>query len=188
MGARASKAMSLSGANKPARACPVIETGRALNEFSEFYANSNRDYPRALAEIKGGRKTSHWIWYIFPQLALHGHSQMALFYGLKSLPEAEAYLRDPVLGPRLVEITGVTVQWLRGGKKSIRELMGSSIDASKLLSCATVFSYASAGHESHELFVELRQRCEELLATQDTQSDEFCRSSLPSDSSEVTKG
>lgn len=175
--------MSVSGESNPAHDCPVIQTDRKLNEFSEFYTNSDRDYHRALTEIKGGRKTSHWIWYIFPQLALHGHSHMALFFGLKSLPEAELYLRDPVLGPRLVEISEVTLQRLRGGKKSLRDLMGSSIDAEKLLSCATLFSYASAGHESHETFVELKQRCEDLLAKQDTKSDEFCRSSLPPDPS-----
>jgi uncharacterized protein (DUF1810 family) len=158
---------------------PVIKTSRTLNDFSQFYSNSDRDYTTALMEIKSGQKSSHWIWYIFPQLALHGSSSMATYFGLKSLPEAQQYLNDPVLGPRLVEITEAALMWLRSDKMNIRSLMGSSIDAQKLLSCATLFSYAAAGHSAHPLFVELRQKCEELLKTTDTKSEEFCRSSLP---------
>jgi uncharacterized protein (DUF1810 family) len=158
---------------------PVIKTSRTLNDFSQFYSNSDRDYTTALMEIKSGQKSSHWIWYIFPQLALHGSSSMATYFGLKSLPEAQQYLNDPVLGPRLVEITEAALMWLRSDKMNIRSLMGSSIDAQKLLSCATLFSYAAAGHSAHPLFVELRRKCEELLKTTDTKSEEFCRSSLP---------
>ena len=61
-------------------------------------------YPRALAEIRSGKKTSHWMWYIFPQLKGLGRSSLSAYYGIRDLGEARAYLADPVLGPRLAEI------------------------------------------------------------------------------------
>jgi uncharacterized protein (DUF1810 family) len=168
-------------------ACPVINTDRALNDFSEFYKNSNSEYRTALKEIKAGRKSSHWIWYIFPQLALHGHSGMAVYFGIKSLPEARLYLQDPVLGPRLTEITEAALVWLRSGT-NINRLMGSSVDASKLLSCATLFHYASIGTDNNALFVELKMKCEEALSTQDTKSEQFCLQSIPPGDLAVSEG
>jgi uncharacterized protein (DUF1810 family) len=164
--------------------CPVINTDRTLNDFSEFYSNSNSEYATALKEIKAGRKSSHWIWYIFPQLALHGHSGMAVYFGIKSLPEGRLYLQDPVLGPRLVEITEAALVWLRKGT-NINRLMGSSVDASKLLSCATLFHFASIGTTHHGLFEELKLKCEAALGTQDTKSEHFCIQSIPAGELEV---
>ncbi|MFP5438995.1 MAG: DUF1810 domain-containing protein [Bacteroidia bacterium] len=62
-------------------------------------------YPQALAEIKNGKKNSHWMWYIFPQLKGLGSSPVAKHYGLSGIEEAGMYLRHPVLGPRLIEIS-----------------------------------------------------------------------------------
>ena len=135
-------------------------------------------YPAALREITAGRKSSHWIWFIFPQLALHGHSDAAIFYGLKSLPEAVLFLNDPVLGTRLIEITNAALIWLRTGKTNLNRLMGSSIDAQKLLSCATLFYFASKGTEHEALFEELLQKCQEQLNTTDRKTEEFCVKSI----------
>ena len=158
---------------------PVIDSDRKHFDFSQFHSNSNSDYAQALNEIKSGRKTSHWIWYIFPQLGLHGNSGMSKHFGLKSLEEAEAYLQDPVLGQRLVEISEAALEWLRPKSTPINRLMGSSIDASKLLSCATLFSYASRGMECNGMFTELKLICEEALGTSDLDSQDFCERSMP---------
>jgi uncharacterized protein (DUF1810 family) len=74
-------------------------------DLSRFLTAQERDYETALAEIKGGRKRSHWMWYIFPQIAGLGFSETSKFYSLNSQAEAEAYLNHPVLGKRLIEIS-----------------------------------------------------------------------------------
>ncbi|GAB3764389.1 hypothetical protein GCM10028817_45330 [Spirosoma pomorum] len=74
-------------------------------DLDRFLDAQREDYERALAEIKRGRKQSHWMWYIFPQLAGLGFSSTAKFYGIKDLSEASEYLVHPILGPRLVEIS-----------------------------------------------------------------------------------
>lgn len=73
-------------------------------DLSRFISAQEKDYAVALAEIQSGRKRSHWMWYIFPQIAGLGHSETSKFYALKDKSEAEAYLDHPVLGKRLVEI------------------------------------------------------------------------------------
>jgi uncharacterized protein (DUF1810 family) len=75
-----------------------MEQSADLHRFLEAQADA---YDTALAELKRGRKTSHWMWFIFPQIAGLGHSAMARFYAIASLDEARAYLAHPVLGPRL---------------------------------------------------------------------------------------
>jgi uncharacterized protein (DUF1810 family) len=158
---------------------PVIDTNRKVDDFSEFHKSSDREFPNALQEIKAGEKKTEWIWYVFPQLALHGSTDTAKYFGLKSLPEAQHFLRDPVLGSRLVEITQAALHQLGPGQKNIETLMGCSTDAKKLLSCATLFSYASMGHASHDMFKELKSTCQTLLGSSDTRSEEFCQSSIP---------
>jgi uncharacterized protein (DUF1810 family) len=95
-------------------------------------------YNMALAELRGGRKVSHWMWFVFPQLAGLGQSPMAKMYAISSLAEARAYLQDPILGPRLLDATqavadlsGVTAQDIFG-----------SVDAMKLRSSMTLFARA----------------------------------------------
>ena len=155
----------------------VLTTPRKLYDFSQFYVSSNKMYQYALREMNAGRKSSHWIWYIFPQLALHGYSEKAVYFGLRSLEEARLYLNDPSLGPRLIEISSVALTWLQGDGKPIRELMGSEIDAYKLLSCATLFYYASLDTEHHSLFEDLKNRCEVKLGKIDTDTEQFCQQS-----------
>lgn len=93
------------------------------------------DYAQALAEMKAGRKRSHWMWYIFPQVQGLGFSETSRFYGIKDLAEATAYLQHPVLGPRLVAICEVLLKLPGSNATSI---MGSPDDM-KLRSAMTLF-------------------------------------------------
>lgn len=96
-------------------------------------------YATALSEIKDGRKVSHWIWYIFPQLRGLGHSRMSHYYGIADRQEAEDYLNHPVLGTRLREISEAL---LTHTDKSAESILGS-IDALKVKSCMTLFDCIS---------------------------------------------
>ena len=106
----------------------------ALERFREAQ-NAGGTYDRALAELRRGRKTSHWIWYVFPQIAGLGQSALAVRYAIGSLDEARAYLRDPVLGPRLIECAEAV---LAVPNASAEEILGG-IDAVKLRSSMTLF-------------------------------------------------
>ena len=119
---------------------PEQITVQSKYDLQRFLAAQERDYPEALEEIQNGRKTGHWIWYIFPQQKGLGHSYNSEYYGLDGLDEAKAYLRHPVLGQRLREIC----QALLGNKgKSIGYIMGSDIDVLKLKTSMELFDLAS---------------------------------------------
>ena len=107
--------------------------------LARFLEAQNHTYLKALEEIKSGKKTSHWMWYIFPQLKGLGKSDMAQFYGIENLKEAEEYLAHPVLGKHLVAISQALLN-IEG--KSANEIFGSPDDL-KLRSSMTLF--ASAG-------------------------------------------
>lgn len=96
-------------------------------------------YRHAVEELRRGRKTSHWMWFVFPQLAGLGQSPISRHYAIASLAEAAAYLAHPVLGPRLVECAGI-VAATRG--RTAQEIFGV-IDAQKLRSSMTLFSRAA---------------------------------------------
>ncbi len=89
-------------------------------------------------ELREGRKRSHWMWFVFPQLASLGHSATAVHYAIPSLADARAYLRHPLLGPRLVECTGL-VNRVEG--RSAHDIFGSPDDR-KFHSCVTLFAMA----------------------------------------------
>ena len=108
-----------------------------LERFKQAQQSRWDGYDVALGEIQSGQKQSHWIWYIFPQHAALGHSGPARYYGIHSLAEAEAYLEDDTLGPRLVEITRAA---LDAPTHDPRVLMGSGVDAMKLCSSMTLFA------------------------------------------------
>lgn len=114
-------------------------TDNDIARFVEAQDSEWSGYADALAEIRNGRKTSHWMWYIFPQLRGLGRSFNANYYGLADRNEAEAYLAHPVLGPRLREITSAL---LNHKDKSAREILGG-IDALKVKSCMTLFDCIS---------------------------------------------
>jgi uncharacterized protein (DUF1810 family) len=103
--------------------------------------DSNGMYERAVAELRAGHKASHWVWYIFPQIAGLGHSAMAQRFAISSLAEARAYLRHPVLGPRL-RTCAQAVMSVHG--KTADEILGT-VDALKLRSSMTLFASAAPG-------------------------------------------
>lgn len=113
-----------------------MENNYNLNRFIEA---QNRDYDTALAEIQAGKKASHWMWYIFPQLKGLGRSSTSEYYGLSGIKEAQVYLSDPILKARLIEITDAVIAHK---DKSAEEIFGG-IDAKKLRSCMTLFSIAA---------------------------------------------
>jgi len=98
-------------------------------------------YDRATAELRGGRKTSHWMWFIFPQIAGLGYSPASRTYAISSLDEARAYLAHPVLGTRLIECATILA---RVPGRSAEQILGE-VDALKLRSCVTLFMHAAPG-------------------------------------------
>jgi len=98
-------------------------------------------YGQALAELRAGRKQSHWMWFIFPQLVGLGQSPTSRAYAIQTLDEARAYLSHPVLGARLRECCQAVMN-LRG--KSAEEIFGS-VDTTKFRSCLTLFTEADHG-------------------------------------------
>jgi uncharacterized protein (DUF1810 family) len=110
------------------------------SDLERFVEAQRSTYAAALAELRGGRKRSHWMWYVFPQLAGLGRSAMSERYAIASVAEAEGYLRHPILGPRLIECTSAVLE-IEGC--SAREIFGSPDDM-KLRSCATLFELVSA--------------------------------------------
>jgi uncharacterized protein (DUF1810 family) len=107
-----------------------------LDRFLEAQAEV---LPEVLAELRAGRKRSHWIWFIFPQMKGLGQSPQSFHYGIGSLEEAQAYLRHPILGPRLAECT-LLVNQAEG--RSIREILGAPDDM-KFRSSMTLFAAAA---------------------------------------------
>ena len=111
--------------------------------LTRFYKAQEMDYETALSEIKSGRKRSHWMWYIFPQLKGLGMSGMADYYGIDGLEEAKAYLNDEILRARLIEISSAL---LTLDTSDARAVMGSP-DHLKLRSSMTLFSLADPDEE-----------------------------------------
>jgi uncharacterized protein (DUF1810 family) len=113
--------------------------------------NSGGTYESAMAELREGRKRSHWMWFVFPQVAGLGQSPTSRRYGISSLEEARAYLDHPVLGPRLLECAR-TVAELSG--RTAEEVFGG-IDAVKLRSSMTLFARAAPENPLFALVLDL---------------------------------
>jgi uncharacterized protein (DUF1810 family) len=111
-----------------------------LQRFVEAQAGN---YDTALAEIRHGAKRSHWMWYVFPQIAGLGQSPMAQRYAIRSIDEARAYLDHPVLGPRLRECIAA----LEALPPTTAEQIFGGIDAIKLRSSLTLFVAAGGGDD-----------------------------------------
>ena len=107
-----------------------------IYDLNRFVRAQQDDYERALSELVSGRKRTHWMWYIFPQLDGLAFSPTAKRYAIKSVDEAKAYLEHPILGPRLLNCAEAVVS-VEG--RSAAEIFGSPDDL-KLKSCATLFS------------------------------------------------
>jgi uncharacterized protein (DUF1810 family) len=108
-------------------------------DLERFVAGQEGVYEGALRELRAGRKTGHWIWFIFPQLAGLGRSETSRFYAIESIDEARAYLEHPVLGPRLLECTGAVL----GTSGVTADHIFGSLDAMKVRSSMTVFHRAA---------------------------------------------
>jgi len=100
-------------------------------------------YARAAAELRAGRKLCHWMWFIFPQIAGLGRSSMSKRYAICSMGEADAYLRHPLLGPRLVECARILTKL--SGPTTAAEIFGP-VDAQKLRSSMTLFASATSAN------------------------------------------
>ncbi len=110
-----------------------------IYNLDRFLKMQEMKYTWALKEIINGRKESHWIWFIFPQLRALGKSQMALYYGIEDLREAKAYIEHPVLGSRLRDISAVLLTLDTNDPLAV---MGHP-DHLKLCSCMTLFMHAT---------------------------------------------
>jgi uncharacterized protein (DUF1810 family) len=106
------------------------------HNLQRFLTAQQNEYPIALAEIKQGRKRSHWMWYIFPQIAGLGFSETSRHYALKNIEEAHAYLNHPILGSRLIEIC---TELLNLPTNNATQIFGTPDDM-KLRSCVTLFA------------------------------------------------
>lgn len=107
-----------------------------MPNLERFIIAQENSYANAFQEIRNGKKMSHWMWYIFPQLAGLGFSSTSQFYAIKDLNEAKEYLNHPILGKRLIEIT---TELFKYENLTAYEIFGSP-DDKKLKSCMTLFS------------------------------------------------
>ena len=108
-------------------------------DLQRFVEAQNPVYEQVCGELRRGRKSTHWMWFVFPQLRGLGHSHMANHYGIGSREEAEAYLAHPVLGPRLIECTSL-VNAVEG--RTVHQIFGSPDDL-KFRSSMTLFASVS---------------------------------------------
>lgn len=111
--------------------------------LDRFKSAQRGSYEEALAEMRRGRKNGHWMWYIFPQVSGLGMSATSLFYGIRGLEEAQAYMADPVLGQRLLEISEVLLDIETDNPREVFWFP----DDLKLRSCMTLFAVAAPEHE-----------------------------------------
>ena len=120
-----------------------MKTGDDPYDLQRFVAaqDAGGTYRRATAELRNGRKDSHWMWFVFPQIAGLGYSQVSRTYAISSLAEASAYLAHPVLGPRLIECAAI----LAGLPDRTAEQIFGEVDALKLRSSMTLFVRADPG-------------------------------------------
>ena len=128
--------------------------------LERFLKAQEKTYDAAFGELKAGRKTGHWIWWIFPQMRGLGTSEYSVFYGLADQAEAKAYLEHPVLGTRYRDCVAVVHRHLCEGGVVPLTLMGSEIDVVKLRSSLELF-LKFAGEES--AFEGFRKQARELL-------------------------
>ena len=154
--------------------------GADLRRFTDAQDQRGSGFESALAEIQGGRKRGHWIWYVFPQLAGLGRSAMSQAYAIDGITEAEAYLRDPILRRRLLTITLAVAEQLRRGV-SIESLMNSPIDAAKLVSSMTLF--ADVAKRLHALdrldeYASFARVADDVLAKADAEGYQRCAFTL----------
>lgn len=158
--------------------CPVRNSNERIeNDFECFITNMNSNYDMALNEIQNGQKTSHWIWYIFPQLEELGYSENAKYFGLKSVEEAKSFIKNTEIKSRLLRISKEVLQKLTDGV-DIVTLMGGDPDQYKLLSYVTLFYFATLNTDDNELFKDLLFHCEKQLDKQDEKTRNICEKGI----------
>ncbi len=153
---------------------------RSLDRFRRAQESPTAGFESALQEIRSGGKRGHWIWYVFPQLAGLGSSPMSQAYGIADATEAEAYLRDPVLGSRLVTIAGAVADQVRGGA-SLQQLLASEVDVLKFVSSLTLFGSVAkgvAGGNASGHAGELASVADELLQAANSEGYHPCQFTL----------
>ncbi len=151
-----------------------------LQRFLEAQAQPHAGFATALAELRAGQKRGHWIWYSFPQLAGLGQSAMSIAYALRDLAEAKEYLTHPTLRSRLLQLSEAVATSLRAGAR-VDTLMGSSIDATKLVSSLTLFRHAASELNTAAAepeFQRLSELASEILSLAERQGYPACRFTL----------
>src|SRR4051812_31247665 len=154
----------------------------SLERFKTAQADAVSGFATALRELQAGQKTSHWIWYIFPQLASLGRSSTAQFYGIKDLAEACAYLSDSLLRERLLQLTAIVEQKLTAGVPLVT-LLGSAIDCAKLASSLTLFCAAAEAlltKTPDPSLTAFSQSCDRVLEIAGAQGYPRCATTLAS--------
>lgn len=111
-------------------------SGTDPHNLQRFVDAQDGVFDTALAELRAGAKQSHWMWFVFPQLAGLGRSPTAQYYALRSIDEARAYLQDPIVGSRLRQSVEALLPWV--GKRTADQILGP-VDAMKLKSSLTLF-------------------------------------------------
>ena len=144
-----------------------------MPDLDRFKTAQDHHFAIALAELQAGRKRSHWIWFVFPQLSGLGSSSMSRTYGIHGLAEAESYLRGNVLRERLVTMARVVAS----SNAPLRDLMGSDVDAQKLVSSMTLFGDIARrldADEPHSDYARLADDAGTILRAADEQGIPPC--------------
>ena len=113
------------------------------NSLSIFLVAQQNIYPQVVKELESGKKTTHWMWFIFPQIEGLGNSATAKYYSIKTIEEAKEYLMHPILGKRLLECTNIIAEI---ENKTADEIFGYT-DTIKLRSCMTLFNFFAPEHK-----------------------------------------
>ena len=113
-----------------------------MQELERFILAQERSYEHALQELEVGRKMTHWIWYVFPQLDTLGHSERAKFFGIAGINEARAYINHSILGHRYIKCIAAI---MKHKDQPIEYIMGGDLDAQKLRSSMTLMLAAGGG-------------------------------------------
>ena len=153
-----------------------------LGRFKRAQDELHSGFATALAELRAGRKTGHWIWYVFPQLSGLGRSEVSQTYGIVDVTEATEYLRDPVLRGRLLSAATAVVERQRAGVP-LSHLMGGPLDVLKLVSSLTLFGPIARRLQATEANDEYRLLADvagEILTGAESEGYPLCRPTLRS--------
>jgi len=113
------------------------------NTLNRFLSAQQPIYPQVLKELRNGKKTTHWMWYIFPQIEGLGHSSTAKYYSIKTIEEAKEYITHPILGARLLECSKIILEIKN---KTADDIFGYP-DNAKLKSSMTLFNFVTPEHK-----------------------------------------